>query len=205
VRASQLDELLPRYDFHERHHRLIAAPPDRVYHAIGTVTLREMPLVPLLFDLRALPSRLAGRGGLPRKQDEPLLPQMLASGFTLLAEDPGRELVIGLIAQMWQRGGQNARIRDAGAFLAFDRPGFVKAAMNFLIGEREDEHPRSARRPGTWVETETRVLATDAASRRGFGRYWLFIRPGSGLIRHSLLRAVARRAEDGFPPIPNFS
>jgi hypothetical protein len=48
---------------------------------------------------------------------------------------------------------------------------------------------------GTLLTTETRVLATDEAARRRFGRYWRVIRPGSGAIRRSWLRAAARRAE----------
>jgi hypothetical protein len=48
---------------------------------------------------------------------------------------------------------------------------------------------------GTVLSTETRVLATDAAARRRFRRYWLAIRPFSGLIRRVWLRAIKRRAE----------
>jgi hypothetical protein len=44
------------------------------------------------------------------------------------------------------------------------------------------------------LTTETRVLLTDEASRRAFARYWLLIRPFSGLIRRRWLAAVARRA-----------
>jgi hypothetical protein len=48
---------------------------------------------------------------------------------------------------------------------------------------------------GTELRTETRVLATDAASRRRFGRYWRVIRPGSALIRRTWLGAAKRRTE----------
>ena len=160
--------------------------PLRVDQALEAVTLAEMPLVPLLFAVRSLPARLAGRQSLPRARDEPLLAQFLAAGFTLLVEDPGRELAVGVVAQMWERGGRTARIRDAAEFTSFDHPGFVKVAMNFRLVEQHG---------GTRVETETRVLATDAASRRGFVRYWRLIRPFSGAIRRSWLRAIARRAE----------
>jgi hypothetical protein len=44
------------------------------------------------------------------------------------------------------------------------------------------------------LTTETRVRATDPPSWRLFGLYWLFIRGGSGLIRHVCLRAILRRA-----------
>jgi hypothetical protein len=44
----------------------------------------------------------------------------------------------------------------------------------------------------SWLVGETRLLCTDAASRRSFRRR--VIRPFSGLIRIALLRAVAREA-----------
>jgi hypothetical protein len=43
---------------------------------------------------------------------------------------------------------------------------------------------------GTLLSTETRVHATDAATRRAFRRYWLLVRAGSGLIRRDILSAV---------------
>ena len=45
------------------------------------------------------------------------------------------------------------------------------------------------------VTTETRIVATDPAARRKFGRYWRVIYPGSALIRKMWLRAVRQRAE----------
>ena len=90
-----------------------------------------------------------------------------------------------LIDQMWKRRGKTAEINDGAEFLASDRAGFVKAAMNFGLSEHG---------PRTLLETETRVLATDAAARKGLERYWLLIRPASGLIRRIWLRASARRA-----------
>ena len=86
---------------------------------------------------------------------------------------------------MWKRRGETAEIKDGAEFLAFERAGFVKAAMNFRLSDSG---------AGTRLETETRVLATDAGARRGFRRYWLVIRPASGLIRRIWLRAIARRA-----------
>jgi hypothetical protein len=186
TRRSRLDELLPRYDFNEVHARVIAAPPDRVFEAVKTVTLGEVPLVRLLFGLRSLPARLAGGRGLPRAKDEPFLAQMVDLGFTVLAEDPKREIVAGVVGQMWKRGGQAASIADGAEFVAFDRPGYAKVATNFLLLEQDGD---------TRIETETRVLATDSRSRQGFARYWRLIRPASGAIRRARLRATARRAE----------
>lgn len=181
-----LDELLPQYDVRERHHLTVAAPPNHVWHAIQAVTLREMPLVWLLSAARSLPVRLADGRSLPLAGGRPLFAQLLGAGFTLLAEEPGREVVAGVVGQMWKlRGGAAPRVGDGAQFAAFDRPGFVKAAMSFRV---------TARKAGTLVETETRVLATDQVSRRQFARYWRLIRLGSGAIRRSWLRAAARQA-----------
>jgi len=40
-------------------------------------------------------------------------------------------------------------------------------------------------RGGTFLSTQTRVLATHARTRRVFAAYWLVVRPLSGLIRRS--------------------
>lgn len=176
-----LNELLPRWHFRERHVRAVAAPPERVWDAIHEVTLGEMPLARLLFRLR----------GMSQAADRPLLEQMLAGGYAWLGEVPGRELAAGVVARMWRPGGDVQPISGGPEFAAFERPGFAKAAMDFRLLAGEDG--------GTRLETETRILATDAAARRAFGRYWLVVRPGSGLIRRVWLRAVARRAEA--PPV----
>lgn len=176
-----LDELLPRWDFRERHARKVAAPPERVWDAIHGVTLGEMPLARLLFRLR----------GMSQAADRPLLDQMVAGGFAFLGEVPGRELAAGVVARMWRPGGDIQPVAGGPEFAAFDRPGFAKAAMDFRVLAGKDG--------GTRLETETRILATDAAARRAFRRYWLVVRPGSGLIRRVWLRAVARRAEA--PPV----
>ena len=181
-----LDDFLPVWDARERHSCPVAAPPERVYEAVRAVTPGEVPLVRLLFALRSLPARLGGGGSLPADKDEPLLDQLLGFGFTLLAESDA-EVVVGLIDQAWKlTGGETVRAEDARRFVEFDRPGFIKAAMSFSVREE---------RGGTTLETETRVLATDPASRRKFARYWRVIRPGSGVVRRSWLKAAKRRAE----------
>lgn len=180
-----LDTFLPRWDFRERHSRVIPAPPQAVWEAMKDVTLAEMPVAGTLFALRSLPARLTGKPGLPRVADQPVLVQLPDAGFVMLAEEPGEELVVGLIAQMWKLRGETVQTRNGAEFLAFGRRGFVKAAMNFHLSESA---------AGTRLQTETRVLATDPGARRGFGRYWLLIRPASGLIRRIWLRAIAHRA-----------
>jgi hypothetical protein len=182
-----LDEALPEYDFSERHSRHVAAPPEPVDEAVRAVTIGDMPLARVLFALRAVPPRLRRRTARPRPTDVPMLELALRFGFGPLGESRGEEVVIGMIGQPWKlAGGESRRFERPDEFAAFTEPGFVKAAMDFRF------EPEGS---GTRLTTETRVLATDLASRRHFRRYWLVIRPGSGLTRRSWLRAAKRLAE----------
>ncbi|MGY2127731.1 hypothetical protein [Blastococcus sp. SYSU DS0617] len=47
---------------------------------------------------------------------------------------------------------------------------------------------------GTRVGSETRIAATDDASRKRFARYWRVVRPGSSAVRWEVLTAVELRA-----------
>jgi hypothetical protein len=189
VRGAEvlLEELIPENDFGEVHSARLWAPPEGALSAIKQVTPGEMPLVRLLFAVRSIPAYVVGKRGLPTDRTEPLYEQMLDFGFVLLAEEPGREVVFGGIGQMFEvSGGLRPVFGDADEFVAFQEPGYAKVAMNFSVEAWAD---------GTKARTETRVLATDAASHRRFGRYWRLIRPGSASIRRSWLAAAKRRAE----------
>ncbi len=183
-----LDALMPRYDFHEVHSVVMRSAPAAVFDAIRSVTPAEMPLVGMLFALRALPNRLLGRGpGITPAAQRSLLDQALHAGFVLLAEAPQQEIVVGTIGAFWSfRGGPSATLASAEEFVSFARPGYTKAAMNFST-EPFDGNIR--------LRTETRILATDPVSRRRFARYWRVIHAGSALIRRMWLHAVKRRAE----------
>lgn len=179
--ASGLDAILPAPHFRERHHRDVHGSPQHAYGATRAFTLAEMPLARALFAVRGLTRR---RDGLVHRNQDPLLDQMLAGGFTALVDEPGREFVAVAIGKPWRPGGHVVPVPSADAFVRFDEPGFVKMAMDFRY------EPRGA---GTRVLTETRVLATDRAARRAFALYWIPVRLGSGAIRRAMLRAIARR------------
>ncbi len=95
-------------------------------------------------------------------------------------------MVFGLVAQPWKLRSETVPLRGGQDFARFDDPGYLKAAVSFTFVAFGD---------ATLVETETRTLATDARSRRRFRVYWTFVRPGSGLVRRSMLAAIKRRAE----------
>jgi hypothetical protein len=164
-----LSEVLPEYHFRERHERRVDAAPDAVFAAIRSVTLAATPVARTLMRLRGM------RAGSVR----PLVEEMDAEGFALVAEEPLREVVYAAIGQPWKPlGGKRA---DAGDFRTFSDPGYAKLGFNFRLENGV-------------LSTETRVLLTDERSRKLFRRYWLVIRPFSGLIRREWLRAIAQRA-----------
>jgi hypothetical protein len=181
-----LDEALPEYEFIERHHTHVAASPKRALAGAQDATPAEMRLVRRLFAVRSLPARVMLRGALPADPARSLPAQMVEFGFMLLAKTE-REVVFGYVGQPWRlTGGSMPRLATAREWLDFAEPGYVKAAMSFSVV------PAAS---GTRLETETRIHATDPASRRRFARYWRVIRPGSGLIRRSWLHAAKGRAE----------
>jgi hypothetical protein len=144
------------------------------------------PLVTVLFAIRGLPHLIAERRLPPRAQiARPILTDMVAAGFVLLADTPN-EVVLGLAAQPWKIVHPRlVPVATAAEFKDLPDPTLARIAVNFTIDETAD---------GTVLATETRVRVPDARARRCFLRYWFFIRWGSGLIRILWLRAAARKA-----------
>lgn len=187
---TRLDEFLPAYQFGERHTTRVSAAPARVVRAIREVTASEIPFFRSLTWLRRL-----GRAGpasiLNAPERLPLLEVATHTSFLRLAEEADREIVIGTL--VLAPPGFRLRSQPTPAdFQQLSAPGFAKAAMNFLV-----EPDGSG---GSRLSTETRVFATDAASRARFARYWRVIYPGSALIRRMWLRAIRLRAEAPIPP-----
>jgi len=180
-----IDRYLPAYEWNEVHSIEIAAEPAAVLAAVRAVTAGEIRLVGLLMWLRALPARLLGHRP-PVRGGGPLLEEVLRWTFVLLAENES-EMVVGTVGRFWQPRATHAEFRDGDAFVAFDTPGWAKAAMNFSVSDAGSGRTR--------LSTETRIAVTDAGARRRFAAYWLIVRPGSGLIRLLWLRAVKKRAE----------
>lgn len=181
--AMRLDEFAPRYQFSERHTLRVQVPPEAAYQAVMAVTADEIRFFNALTWVRRL-----GRSGpesiMNAPGQRPLLEVATRTTFLELAEEPGGEVVVGALVAVPQAG---QRPRNPEAFKEITAAGFAKAAMNFRV--------ESDGRGGSIVSTETRVFATDAATRRRFAAYWRVIYPGSALIRRSWLAAIRRRAE----------
>ena len=178
--STLLHEALPEYDYRSRHQRHVPAPPEVVARAVERYRLDRdsSPFVRLLFRLRGL--------GVPAGT---LRDVLNGSGFGVLAERPGEEVVAGTIGRFWtlrERDNMEAP-RDLQDFHDFSPPGWAKGAISLRVEPRDDG--------SSTLATETRVLCMDERARRRFAPYWALIGPFSGWIRRGLLGGIARIAE----------
>ena len=163
----------------------IAAPPATVYRALWTADFRS-PVVTGLMALRSLPALLLHPRRARRPRRRLTLETLVDGGFGRLAEEPGREIVLGVAGRFWRPTGNVLPFRRED-FSGAVAPGLARAVWNFAARDGGDGW--------TVLSTETRVVCGDAASRQKFRRYWRVVAPFSGLIRRSMLRAVRREAE----------
>jgi hypothetical protein len=170
-----LDRFMPVYEVRSRHDIEVDADADRVYRQMRDTDIARPLTVRMLFLLR----------GLPRSR--PLtLDRLVDSGFVLLGEEPGSEVVLGVTGLFWKASGRLRRI-GPDEFPSFSEPGHVKAAWSLRV----EPGPEG----GSVLSTETRVITTDEGSRRAFGRYWRVVGPFSGIIRGRILAQVKKAAE----------
>lgn len=185
-----IDRYLPQCDVSLEFEMAVHAPADEVYRAVREADLRD-PIISALFALRELPQRLARR--LHGQAPPPAPPKLTfgtmiqdGPGWTPLAEQPGRELVVGSVGRFWERD-YGGRVVAAEDFADFNEPGYAKLAIGFSV------------RPGPMGETilryEARTLTTDETARRRFRRYWRLIRPGVSLVMRAALHRIRLAAE----------
>jgi hypothetical protein len=178
-----LDRFMPRYEVAERHEIEVAAPVDPTFAAARQVDLQRSRLVRAIFAGRELMMRSRPPAA---RESQPLVDEVLALGWRVLAEEPGRELVLGAVTRPWEPD-VTFRGLPPEEFAAFEQPGYTKIVWT-LVAEPAG--------PGRSVcRTETRVVTTDAVSRERFRRYWAIMSPGIRLIRWAMLRVVKRDAE----------
>jgi len=187
-----LDECMPEFDVRTSYGTRIAVSPTRAYASLKTADFDHWGLTRAFYAVRALAAFPAAPRETWRRFRSELwehrftLDEMLASGFAVIGERPGEELVLGTVGRFWRARGELCATSPA-RFREPAPPGTAKAAWNFVVDRRSDG--------ATELRTETRVLCADVATRRRFRAYWTLIKPFSGLIRCEMLAAVRSAAE----------
>jgi hypothetical protein len=196
IRVAQhrtlLDDIMPEYQFSERHSERIHAKPEQVMQAIRQLTVGDMKSLVTLLKIRGAALRLHDTGDFVRHvrslQDTRLLDTFSESGYIFGSS----EHAIVMCGGANMRANRPLEVRTLQEFADYWEQGAVKMAYDFNV---EDAG-------GGWstVTAETRVVATDDSTRRGMGRYWRLIVPGSGLLRRQWLIGIKRRAESAPNP-----
>ena len=179
--GSRLDSFIPHPDVRERHSVLVHAPADLVSHVARHFDMSSLRLVRSAFWLRA---RLMGSRARATRQRVDIA-GLLRSGWGVLTDEP-RVFAAGAVCRPWQADVVFTPI-ERERFASYAEPGLVKIAWTF---ETEALEPTITR-----LASETRVVATDAASREKFRHYWRWARFGIVGIRRILLPAIKYAAE----------
>ena len=102
---------------------------------------------------------------------------------------------MGAVTQPW-KANVVFRALPPEEFAAFNDPDYVKIVWTLRADPVDAVH--------SIFRTETRAIATDAAARRNFRRYWSFLSPGIIVIRWMSLGPLKadaeRRAKGEFRP-----
>jgi len=159
----------------ERHALAVRAAPADALAALLALRLRDVPLVRALFWLRRLRS----------SPDAPLRSFFSTPPFAVLTEEPGREVVFGVLLP-----GTDAADRDPAPAADGFREA-LRTAPFAAIGTFNAD----ARRDGTLLWTETWGRTRGARARLLFGAYWLAVGPFSAWTRRIFLRAAKEHAE----------
>jgi hypothetical protein len=178
-----LDRFMPAYDVVERHQERIAAPVEITFAALCGVDPQQSALVRAIFRGRQL---ILGSKADSSPRPRGLVAWTQTLGWNVLAEIPGREVVLGAVTQPWKA---NVVFRGLApdTFADFKEPDYVKIVWNL----RADPVGLNV----SIARTETRVATTDPAARRKFRRYWSIFSPGIILIRRATLYLAKQEAE----------
>src|SRR6185369_430401 len=155
---SMLDRFIPVYDVAERHHVHVAAPAHITFAAACEADPNSSAIIRGIFRSR---EKILGSEADETVRPRGLLALTTSMGWGVLAEVPGREIVVGAVTQPWKA---NVVFRTVAPdeFAAFAEPDYVKIVWTLradAIGE-----------DASVFRTETRAVATDASARRTFRR-----------------------------------
>jgi hypothetical protein len=181
-----LDEYLPTFEVTQIQHAVVDGAPAEAYDRLRRLDFMSSRLVRALVKAQAVPDRISrrlhGREQLPGYPRHATLDDMLATdAWVLLVEDPGREMVLGLL---WPLGGAGTEIPKVTPqqWTAFAQPGYAKVAWSL-----------AARPYGTeraLLTSEARTQTTDPATSRRFRLIWRGLAPFAALLKRRMLDMV---------------
>jgi hypothetical protein len=187
--GTRLDQILPEYQFSERHSTRIHAQPEQVMQAVRESTFADMKSLVTLLKIRGAVLRI------PVDDSGAFADTRVLDGFSksgYFFDESGREIAM---FGVWNaRANRRPDLSSLREFAAYREQGAVKMGFDFIVEETGEGC--------CTLTTETRVVVLDVT--RGMASYWRLIVPGSGLLRLQWLEGIKRRAESvpGLKPAP---
>ena len=172
-----IEKYLSTYHFNTLQTLTVSSTPANIYSHLWTADFSKSLMIVSLFKLRGMPHRAFTLNGL------------IKTGFILLEENTGQELVLGFVGQPWKLKGNLLTIHSD-KFTSFSRKGFVKVVWNFQLTPIDSNTTR--------IATETRIYCMDRAAKYFFTAYWLLISPFSRLIRRHMLQVLKDSSKASF-------
>lgn len=156
----------------------VEAKPDIAWEAIRHFDGASISWIKLLFRLRDVPNIILGKSH-PDADDHIGIDQIAkaGTGFHILNEIPGKEVIIGSIGRFWQPHiiFKEVPVED---FESFDEAGWGKLAWSITVEPYLH---------GSTICLELRTTATDDDSWHRLQRYYRVIGIGSKFIRGTLM------------------
>lgn len=179
---SRMSRIFPSPRLRQCDRVAVAASPDEAYAAFWRFDASRIPWIDALFRARTLPHRLRSRSAerRPIGLEGVLTP---GSGFFLIEDAPGEEIVVGSVGHYWSLDMDYADV-EAADFTSFAEPGWGKIAWSVRAEPREGG--------GSILTFELAVGATDEESWQKFRRYFLVIGRFSHAIRRTFLKEMER-------------
>src|SRR5579863_30266 len=119
-----LDRLMPAYEVAERYQIRVAAPAEITFATACEMDLMRSPIIRAVFRTREL---ALGAEHAPINSAGGMLQFSKSVGWNMLAEIPGREIIMGAVTRPWDANVVFHPL-SADEFAAFDEPGYVKIA-----------------------------------------------------------------------------
>jgi len=182
-RDRLLDQFMPVYDVVDRHSVRVNAPAAATLAAGCDMDLQASAVVRVIIRAREL---LLGATPVGRVRPRGLMAEMQSLGWGVLADVPGREIVVGAVTKPWEAN-VTFRSLPPDQFGAFSESDYVKIAWTLRVD--------SVSATKSILRTETRAIATDPQARTKFRWYWAFLSPGIRLIRWASFGPAKREAE----------
>ncbi len=181
--GAPLDRFIPEPEIHERFETTVRAPAAVVLDAAVRFDMQSLTSVRTIIRLR---ERFLHSAPHAPRPPQGLLEETRKLGWVCLPRSPAGLSICGARCQPWLADVKFVAI-PAEDFARHAEPGQVKIAWSLEAVETAPNVTRLAQ--------ETRAVATDAAARAKFMRYWRWARFGIVAIRLLMLPAVRREAE----------